>query len=108
MSNQSSTGGEKGVGDNKLMFEALLSEMSKRLSAEMELVHERMDKIEKSKETTGSTSIGQKHERFPKRGLRIGEEGDIDSTQRRDGNVGSIKMKIPSFQGKNDPELYLE
>ena len=45
MSNQSSTGGEKGVGDNKLMFEALLSEMSKRLSAEMELVHERMDKI---------------------------------------------------------------
>ena len=22
--------------------------------------------------------------------------------------MGSIKMKIPSFQGKNDPELYLE
>ena len=23
-------------------------------------------------------------------------------------NLGSIKMKIPSFQGKNDPEVYLE
>ena len=23
-------------------------------------------------------------------------------------NLGNIKMKIPSFQGKNDPEMYLE
>ncbi|KAJ4708851.1 Mutant gag-pol polyprotein [Melia azedarach] len=27
---------------------------------------------------------------------------------KRDNNLGSIKMKIPTFQGKNDPELYLE
>ena len=26
----------------------------------------------------------------------------------KDGNLGSIKMKIPSFQGKSDPEAYLE
>ena len=25
-----------------------------------------------------------------------------------DNNLGNIKMKIPSFQGKNDPEAYLE
>ena len=25
-----------------------------------------------------------------------------------DNNLGSIKMKIPSFQGKNDHEAYLE
>ena len=25
-----------------------------------------------------------------------------------DRNLGNIKMKIPSFQGKNDPEVYLE
>ena len=25
-----------------------------------------------------------------------------------DGDLGSIKMKIPSFQGRNDPEAYLE
>ncbi len=27
---------------------------------------------------------------------------------REDNNLGSIKMKVPSFQGKNDPEIYLE
>ena len=27
---------------------------------------------------------------------------------REDSSLGSIKMKIPSFQGKNDPEAYLE
>ena len=27
---------------------------------------------------------------------------------REDNNLGSIKMKIPSFQGKNDPKAYLE
>ena len=27
---------------------------------------------------------------------------------REDSNLGSIKMKIPSFQGKKDPEAYLE
>ncbi|CAJ2657680.1 unnamed protein product [Trifolium pratense] len=27
---------------------------------------------------------------------------------RRDSHVGSVKMTIPSFKGKNDPELYLE
>jgi len=27
---------------------------------------------------------------------------------KRDNHLGSIKMTIPTFQGKNDPELYLE
>jgi hypothetical protein len=27
---------------------------------------------------------------------------------RRDNDLGNIKIKIPSFQGKNDPEVYLE
>ena len=27
---------------------------------------------------------------------------------RKDNNLGSIKMKVPSFQGKNDPKAYLE
>ncbi|XP_038978204.1 uncharacterized protein LOC120108619 [Phoenix dactylifera] len=44
------------------------------------------------------------------------EDLDYESYSRRgkkaddskDNNLGSIKMKIPIFQGKNDPELYLE
>ena len=31
-----------------------------------------------------------------------------EARNREDNNLGSIKMKIPSFQGKNDPEAYLE
>jgi hypothetical protein len=27
---------------------------------------------------------------------------------RRDNDLGNIKIKIPSFQAKNDPEVYLE
>jgi hypothetical protein len=27
---------------------------------------------------------------------------------RRDNDLGNIKIKIPSFQGKIDPEVYLE
>ena len=27
---------------------------------------------------------------------------------RRDKDLGNIKIKIPSFQGKSDPEVYLE
>ena len=36
-------------------------------------------------------------------------EGRLRETRNWEGNnLGNIKMKIPSFQGKNDPETYLE
>ena len=38
------------------------------------------------------------------RGLRANSGG----RDRVDKNLGSIKMKIPSFQGRTDPEVYLE
>ena len=34
--------------------------------------------------------------------------GFRDVRNRGDNHLGSIKMKIPSFQGKSDPEAYLE
>ena len=42
--------------------------------------------------------------------LEIGGLGGrhIEDRNREDNNLGNIKMKIPSFQGKNDPEAYLE
>ena len=44
------------------------------------------------------------------RGGRRGREprGNIVGRDRVDRNLGSIKIKIPSFQGRNDPEAYLE
>ena len=38
------------------------------------------------------------------RGFRTGQRWQ-DGTNK---NLGNIKMTIPSFQGKNDPEAYLE
>ena len=48
--------------------------------------------------------------RFAPRGERRGR-GFRRDPRRQDGtdrNLGNIKMKIPSLQGKNDPEVYLE
>ena len=38
------------------------------------------------------------------RGFRIAPRWQDGTTR----NLGNIKMKIPSFQGKNDPKVYLE
>src|SRR5262249_14075238 len=54
-----------------------------------------------------------------RRAVEVEEEEDSDYDElrssrskkwgsKRDGNLGSIKMTIPAFQEKNDPELYLE
>ena len=37
-----------------------------------------------------------------------GGGGGHRDRNREDNNLGNIKMKIPSFQGKNDSETYLE
>ncbi|KAK4567280.1 hypothetical protein RGQ29_003193 [Quercus rubra] len=48
--------------------------------------------------------------RFVPRGERRGRGFQRDPRWQdgTDRNLGDIKMKIPSFQGKNDPEVYLE
>ena len=47
------------------------------------------------------TLVGQQIN--PRRQARRGRHND-----NVDRNLGSIKMKIPSFQGRNDPDVYLE
>ena len=48
--------------------------------------------------------------RFVPRGERCGRgfRRDLRWQDGTDKNLGNIKMKIPSFQGKNDPKTYLE
>jgi hypothetical protein len=48
--------------------------------------------------------------RFMPRGERRGRGFQRDPRWQNgiDRNLGNIKMKIPSFQGENDPEAYLE
>ena len=105
---------------------ALTSEIKRMFRAELEQFHER---VEQSFEHPRNPPTGRRIERLPRRGVRVEEEeydGDgfedeIDHhsvvSDRRyggrlrnqeDNNLGSIKMKISSFQRKNDPEVYLE
>ncbi|KAI9173861.1 hypothetical protein LWI28_007727 [Acer negundo] len=55
--------------------------------------------------------IGGRGARFGNREDRYGNIGDRYGDrygERVDNNLGSIKVKIPTFQGKTDPEAYLE
>ena len=64
------------------------------------------DEFEGEKDQASLNSEG----RFVPRGERHGK-GFQTGLRWRDGtdrNLGNIKMKIPSFQGKSDPEAYLE
>ena len=78
MSDQGSPGRENAGGENKLMFDALMSEMKRISSGELEQIHERMDKMEQNREPTGSASTGRRPQRLPRRGVRIEEEEDTD------------------------------
>ena len=87
--------------------------------------------MEQSFEHPRNPPTVRRRERLPRRGARVDEEeydgghfedenvydsgvsnrrygGRHRDRNREDNNLGNIKMKIPSFQGKNDPEAYLE
>ena len=127
--NMSNNGASEGVTegiDMKFIMEALTNEVKRMFRAELEQFHKR---VEKSFEHPRNPPTGRRRKRLPRRGVRVEEEeydGDgfedennhdsVVSDRRyggrlrnqEDNNLGSIKMKIPSFQGENDPEVYLE
>ncbi|KAJ9541184.1 hypothetical protein OSB04_027690 [Centaurea solstitialis] len=81
--------GVKETLEQKAWREHLLGQFNKM----METMMERMDRLEVSIQNDGSETSNNNIRRNP---------------NRVDNNLGSIKMQIPSFQGKNDPEAYLE
>ena len=114
-----------------LQMQAMLGEMRRMLRAELEPIHERLDRVE------AETPRGQQHDIHNRqhggRGPWRNVDGEAESEEfdeqylnrgriergyrnrearmgrpRRDNDLGNIKIKIPSFQGKNDPEVYLE
>ena len=42
------------------------------------------------------------------RNVRSDFEEFVDENTDMDGDLDTIKLKIPNFQGENDPEAYLE
>ena len=110
-------------------MEASTREVDRMSRVELEQFHER---VEQSLEYPQNPPTWRKRERLPRRGVQVEEEEyerdgfedeiDHDSVvsgrryggrlrearNREDNNLGSIKMRIPSLQGKNDLEAYLE
>ena len=129
MSNNNTSEGVAGGVDMKFIMQALTSEVKRTFKAELEQFHER---VEQSFEQPLNPPTRRGRERLPRRGVRVEEdeydgngfedENDHDSAvgdrryggrhrearNQEDNNLRNIKMKIPSFQGKNDPEAYLE
>ncbi|KAI3465703.1 hypothetical protein Pfo_022366 [Paulownia fortunei] len=91
-----------------LQLQALLGEMKRMMRIELEQIHERMDKLE-DESTRGRMQLGaqwgdvEDEEEFGRGDKDIGRR-----RPKRDDDLGSIKVKIPPFQGRNDPEAYLE
>lgn len=108
-----------------LQFQAMMEEMRRMMANEFNQVHERMDQIEAQTRRNQSREGSVRHEEEEPRSNQEeehGEEGEYEdgprhhrrrhgnrrSNQRVDGGFNNIKMKIPQFQGKSDPEAYLE
>uniref|UniRef100_A0A7N2M5G4 Reverse transcriptase n=1 Tax=Quercus lobata TaxID=97700 RepID=A0A7N2M5G4_QUELO len=118
------------LADPKVFLEAIMSEMRRVMKMEMTQVHERIDQMENRREEQPQNGRNlHRRERVPPReeddgryGSGFDEDEDRDSIvsnrrpggrfrearNRKDNNLGGIKMKIPSFQGRSDLEAYLE
>jgi hypothetical protein len=116
--------------DSKVFMEAMMSEMRRVMKMEMEQIHERIDQMENRREEQPQNGrnlrrrgrVPPREENEERYGSGFDEEEDRESivNNRRpggrfgearnceDNNLGGIKMKIPFFQGRSDPEAYLE
>ena len=126
MSSQSNDNNQ-GIVDPKLAMEALVGEMRRMMKTELDLIHERLDRVEnanRGRERVLPREVvfdefdeldmeEEDNRRFRgnhRRNGRAKDDRDREDKTRadRDRDLGSIKMKVPSFQGKSDPEAYFE
>ncbi|XP_058784476.1 uncharacterized protein LOC131659281 [Vicia villosa] len=77
---------------NRLLLEALTAKMREMMIEKTEAIHARIDQLENQQNNT------DEEERARRR--RMGRP--------REEILSGIKIKVPTFQGKNDPEAYLE
>ncbi|KAJ9556733.1 hypothetical protein OSB04_011347 [Centaurea solstitialis] len=93
-----------------LQFQAMMDEMRRMMTNEFNQVHERMDRIEANVQRQPSHEGSVVNEEESARSDEWGEFERRMARRRRhvDNNLSSIKMKVPSFQGKSDPKAYLD
>ncbi len=85
---------------------ALAQEMAMMFRQQTDEFHDRIEQLERNRSPRHSSradSEGSEGRRRRERheGRRGGYDGD------REDSLGGIKIKVPSFQGRNDPEAYL-
>ena len=98
---------------DKLTLEAIQSMMQKMMSQQEDIksenrkVQERLERIEqgtlsRTRDTKWSLYDDLEEE------AHDGDSTYSNKAKTKDGYLGSIKMKIPTFHGKSDPKAYLE
>lgn len=79
--------------NNRLLVEAITAQMQRMLREHTEDLHARIEQLENQE------NYGDDGGRRRRRETEGGGRGD---------RIEGVKLKIPSFQGKSDPETYLE
>ena len=94
-------------------MEAMMSEFQSKMRLEFDSLHERIDRLENCQNRSG-TSQGRSNRVENRASNDEYEEGEGQTravrniNNRGDDQIKGIKLKILSFQGKSDPETYLE
>ena len=123
--------GNSHAGLSNLQMRALNDSMSNLLNTGLEAIHQRLDELQ-GRPTQSRTRTRRDHPRRNSRSdLEIREEsydddrsincprrvpthqnrGDVNPfgrNERTNDGLGGLKLKFPSFDGKNDPDAFLE
>ena len=111
-----------------LQLQALMGQMERLLTRALEPIQEKLDEVDArtrnrqplnvqnrrrggrviSEDDEEEDELEELEEPPINRGRFRRGNGNREARNREDNNMGGIKMKIPLFQGKNDPQAYLE
>ncbi|XP_056850830.1 uncharacterized protein LOC130500129 [Raphanus sativus] len=123
--------GNSYAGLSNLQMRALNDSMSNLLNTGLEAIHLRLDELQgrpAQSQTRTRRDRPRRHSRSdleirdesydddqsinrPRRAPRQQNQGDVNPfgrNERTDNGLGGLKLKIPSFDGKNDPDAFLE
>ncbi|XP_027155906.1 uncharacterized protein LOC113756423 [Coffea eugenioides] len=98
--------------DLKLFTEAIKGELGRMMDQKLELMHQRIDSLELSH----GSSKGNRGKAYAHESSDSNSDNNYEHKQSRskrdarpsNDHIPGIKMKIPPFQGRSDPDAYLE
>ena len=103
-------------------MQAMIGEMRRMMREELEPLRERVERVEEGQQAPNRGRRRQPREETEEEMENDFEEEDYrrggrnerrferrqGGRDREDGGIGGIKQKIPTFQGKSDPDAYFE